>query len=96
MRFATGSSDCWPGIGLDDLHLRRFHSDFFLSGVAKYLFSPLAEAVIFAMITSYILSRTLVPALAMYWISKHGEASHQAKARKPLALLTWRPGKTGG
>src|SRR3984893_10020962 len=34
---------------------------FFLSGVAKYLFSPLAEAVIFAMIASYILSRTLVP-----------------------------------
>src|SRR5271165_5549617 len=44
---------------------------FFLSGVAKYLFSPLAEAVIFAMIASYILSRTLVPTLAMYWIRKH-------------------------
>jgi Cu/Ag efflux pump CusA len=43
---------------------------FFLSGVAKYLFSPLAEAVIFAMIASYILSRTLVPTLAMYWIKK--------------------------
>ena len=39
---------------------------FFLSGVAKYLFVPLAEAVIFAMIASYILSRTLVPTLAMY------------------------------
>src|SRR5258707_1332500 len=41
---------------------------FFLSGVAKYLFAPLAEAVIFAMIASYILSRTLVPTLAMYWM----------------------------
>jgi multidrug efflux pump subunit AcrB len=39
---------------------------FFLSGVAKYLFVPLAEAVIFAMIASYLLSRTLVPTLAMY------------------------------
>ena len=39
---------------------------FFLSGVARYLFVPLAEAVVFAMIASYILSRTLVPTLAMY------------------------------
>jgi len=39
---------------------------FFLSGVARFLFVPLAEAVIFAMIASYILSRTLVPTLAMY------------------------------
>jgi multidrug efflux pump subunit AcrB len=48
---------------------------FFLAGVAKYLFSPLAEAVIFAMIASYILSRTLVPTLAMYWMKAHGAAS---------------------
>src|SRR6201993_2513068 len=39
---------------------------FFLSGVAKYLFVPLAEAVVFAMLASYVLSRTLVPTLAMY------------------------------
>ena len=39
---------------------------FFLHGVARYLFVPLAEAVMFAMIASYILSRTLVPTLAMY------------------------------
>jgi CzcA family heavy metal efflux pump len=39
---------------------------FFLEGVARYLFAPLAEAVMFAMIASYILSRTLVPTLAMY------------------------------
>ena len=39
---------------------------FFLNGVARYLFVPLAEAVVFAMLSSYILSRTLVPTLAMY------------------------------
>ena len=44
---------------------------FFLSGVARYLFVPLAEAVIFAMIASYILSRTLVPTLAMYLLKAH-------------------------
>jgi multidrug efflux pump subunit AcrB len=37
---------------------------FFLGGVAKYLFVPLAQAVIFAMLASYILSRTLVPTMA--------------------------------
>jgi multidrug efflux pump subunit AcrB len=49
---------------------------FFLGGVAGYLFAPLAEAVIFAMIASYILSRTLVPTLAMYLLKahKHGDA----------------------
>ncbi len=39
---------------------------FFLSGVARYLFVPLAEAVVFAMLASYVLSRTLVPTMAMY------------------------------
>jgi multidrug efflux pump subunit AcrB len=39
---------------------------FALSGVARYLFVPLAEAVVFAMLASYILSRTLVPTLAIY------------------------------
>jgi multidrug efflux pump subunit AcrB len=38
---------------------------FFLTGVARYLFVPLAEAVVFAMLASYILSRTLVPTMAM-------------------------------
>jgi multidrug efflux pump subunit AcrB len=49
---------------------------FFLSGVARYLFVPLAEAVIFAMLASYIFSRTLVPTLAMYLLKahKHGGA----------------------
>ena len=56
---------------------------FFLKGVAGYLFAPLAEAVIFAMIASYILSRTLVPTLAMYLlkIKQHGGQ----ESRNPLA-----------
>ncbi len=41
---------------------------FFLSGVSHYLFVPLAEAVVFAMFMSYLLSRTLIPTLAMYWL----------------------------
>ena len=61
---------------------------FFLSGVAKYLFAPLAEAVIFAMIASYILSRTLIPTLAMYWMKEHGAAAHQ-DGRKRFALFGW-------
>jgi multidrug efflux pump subunit AcrB len=48
---------------------------FFLSGVARYLFVPLAEAVIFAMLASYILSRTLVPTLAMYLLKAHKQKS---------------------
>lgn len=48
---------------------------FFLSGIARYLFVPLAEAVIFAMIASYIISRTLVPTLVMFMMRNH----HQPK-----------------
>lgn len=47
-----------------------FISMMFLTGVAKYLFIPFALAVIFAMVTSYILSRTLVPTLANYLLQK--------------------------
>jgi multidrug efflux pump subunit AcrB len=55
---------------------------FFLSGVARYLFVPLAEAVVFAMLASYILSRTLVPTLAMYLLkAKQGDP---ADSRNPL------------
>jgi len=42
---------------------------FFLGGVARYLFVPLAEAVVFAMLASYLLSRTLVPTIARYLLS---------------------------
>src|ERR1700738_2582757 len=43
---------------------------FFLTGVARYLFVPLAEAVVFALLASYFFSRTLVPALVMYLMKK--------------------------
>jgi CzcA family heavy metal efflux pump len=46
---------------------------FFLSGVAKFLFVPLGEAVIFAMLASYFWSRTIVPTLAMYLLSSEDE-----------------------
>ena len=46
---------------------------FFLSGVAKFLFVPLAEAVSFAMLASYMWSRTIVPTLAMYLLSTEDE-----------------------
>src|SRR5215472_12165077 len=44
---------------------------FMLVGIARYLFVPLAEAVVFAMLASYVLSRTLVPTLAKYWLQLH-------------------------
>ena len=49
---------------------------FFLTGVAKFLFVPLAEAVVFAMLASYLLSRTLVPTLAMYLLKGHHGEEH--------------------
>ena len=55
---------------------------FLLGGVARYLFVPLAEAVIFAMIASYVLSRTLVPTLAMYLLKPAVEGA--APSRNPL------------
>ena len=50
---------------------------FFLTGVARYLFVPMAEAVVFAMLASYLLSRTLVPTLVMYLLRGHEEDSHR-------------------
>ena len=47
---------------------------FFLSGVARYLFVPMAEAVVFAMLASYLLSRTLVPTMAKYMLQEHDDA----------------------
>jgi len=58
---------------------------FFLSGVARYLFVPLAEAVVFAMLASYILSRTLVPTLAMYLLRAKDHL--QKRTLNPLALF---------
>jgi multidrug efflux pump subunit AcrB len=53
---------------------------FFLTGVARYLFIPLAEAVVFAMLASYVLSRTLVPTLAMYLLKVHGHHASEPKS----------------
>jgi CzcA family heavy metal efflux pump len=52
---------------------------FFLAGVAKFLFVPLAEAVSFAMLASYLLSRTLIPTLVMFIMRGH---EHRAEAPK--------------
>ena len=55
---------------------------FLLSGVARYLFVPLAEAVVFAMVASYLLSRTVVPTMARYLLHEHDDA---AVARKGIS-----------
>ena len=66
---------------------------FALKGVAGFLFVPMAMAVVFAMIASFILSRTLVPTLAMYLLKPHAHrpsgAAEEAAApsRNPLARL---------
>ncbi len=60
---------------------------FFLTGVGRYLFVPLAEAVVFAMLASYVLSRTLVPTLVM-WFYRHANhyGDRDATAPGPLWL----------
>src|SRR6202045_2652183 len=62
---------------------------FFLSGVAKYLFVPLAEAVCFAMLASYLLSRTLVPTMAKYLLVAQIEEGHEGatKSRNPFVQI---------
>ena len=59
---------------------------FELGGVAGYLFRPLAEAVVFALIGSFILSRTLVPTMARFLLSKHDPHTEQgtSRSRNPL------------
>jgi multidrug efflux pump subunit AcrB len=54
---------------------------FFLTGVARYLFVPLAEAVSFAMLASYLLSRTLVPTMAKYLLVAQTEEARLAAAK---------------
>ena len=53
---------------------------FFLTGVARYLFVPMAEAVVFAMLASYVLSRTLVPTMAKYLLKAHQPHAHGRSA----------------
>jgi CzcA family heavy metal efflux pump len=56
---------------------------FLLAGIAKFLFIPLAEAVVFAMLASYLLSRTLVPTLSKYWLKKHEPAAVENHESQP-------------
>ncbi len=58
---------------------------FFLTGVGRYLFVPLAEAVVFAMLASYLLSRTLIPTLVM-WFYRNYDYYHHGEARADTAL----------
>ncbi|WP_448096087.1 efflux RND transporter permease subunit [Luteibacter yeojuensis] len=56
---------------------------FFLQGVARFLFVPMAEAVMFAMIASFILSRTLVPTMAKYLLHPHSHDDPHGEGKKP-------------
>ena len=61
---------------------------FFLDGVSRFLFVPMAEAVIFAMVCSFILSRTLVPTMANYLLRAHAPHTgdhHSAAGNNPLS-----------
>jgi len=58
---------------------------FFLPGVSYYLFVPLAEAVVFAMLSSYVISRTLVPTLVMYLMRHRTHQAHGDHAALPPA-----------
>jgi multidrug efflux pump subunit AcrB len=60
---------------------------FLLSGVARYLFVPLAEAVVFAMLASYVLSRTIVPTMAKYLLRGDKGEAKDAAVSNPLIRL---------
>lgn len=60
---------------------------FLLSGVARYLFVPLAEAVVFAMLASYFHSRTIVPTMAKYLLRGEKPHAENAPSRNPLVRL---------
>lgn len=58
---------------------------FFLEGVSRFLFVPMALSVIFAMVCSFILSRTLVPTMAKYLLKPHSPHTHAAsRSNNPL------------
>ena len=70
---------------------------FFLSGVARFLFVPLAESVMFAMVFSFLLSRTLVPTMAKYLLRMHVEhAGGEAAARSRNPLVRFQRGFEAG
>jgi len=63
---------------------------FLLSGVARYLFLPLAEAVVFAMLASYLLSRTIVPTMAKYLLRGQKAGEHAVGSSNVFARLQQR------
>ncbi|WP_204280819.1 efflux RND transporter permease subunit [Pseudomonas frederiksbergensis] len=66
---------------------------FFLDGVSRFLFVPMAEAVIFAMVCSFVLSRTLVPTMAKYLLRPHvahAEGDQALPSRNPLVRFQQR------
>ncbi len=70
---------------------------FFLSGVARFLFVPMAESVMFAMVFSFLLSRTLVPTLAKYLlhmhvaqVDQHARCHVEAAVEEPAGTLSTR------
>ncbi len=65
---------------------------FFLPGISGYLFAPMAEAVLFALIGSFILSRTLVPTMANYFLLAHGDGQDRSVARSHDAGEGHHPG----
>src|SRR5262249_42209578 len=60
-----------------------------LTGVARYLFTPLAMAVVFAMLASYLLSRTLVPTLVYFLLPTEAEAYRQEEEGEQPEGLLW-------
>ncbi len=69
---------------------------FFLSGVARYLFVPMAEAVVFAMLASYFLSRTLVPTMAKYLLKEHDDAETARKRTSRNPFIRFQSGFESG
>src|SRR6201996_7340497 len=69
---------------------------FFLTGVARYLFVPLAEAVSFAMLASYVLSRTIVPTLAKYLLKGHSHHEAVAHANRRNLFVRLQAGFENG
>src|SRR6266478_4596487 len=72
--------------GAQEIALPAFVPMFFLSGVSRYLFVPLAEAVVFALLASYALTRTLVPTMVM-WFYKN--KPYRGEAPDPVTAKPW-------
>jgi multidrug efflux pump subunit AcrB len=69
------------------VHLHRVRADVLPEGVARFLFVPMAESVMFAMVFSFLLSRTLVPTMAKYLLRMHvahDAHGHEPPSRNPL------------